>query len=104
MTEEEYEKKVKWTGIFCLIVGILLSISMLAAFLQQMYSTAGTAIGLLILLFLFYILSKKKNIIGPIIGILLAVLYILQLNIMGIIIGILILVDCISMIKYIKEQ
>ena len=104
MTEEEYNKKVKWTGIFCIIVGVLLTISLLAAFSQQMYMNAIKAIGLLILLVLFYIFSKKKKIIGPIIGIVLAILYILQLNIIGIIIGVLILVDCISMIKYINGK
>ena len=104
MTEEEYNKKVKWTGFFCIIVGVLLTISLLAAFSQQMYMATAKAMGLLILLVLFYTFSKKKKIIGPIIGIILAILYIFQLNIIGIIIGILILVDCISMIKYIKEQ
>lgn len=103
MTEEEFEKKVKDTKIFCIIIGILFVIGIFSGISQQNIATTVMSIGFIILLYLFYSLSKKKKMIGPIIGILLGTLYILRLNILTIIMGICILVDCISMIKYIKE-
>lgn len=103
MTEEEFEKKVKGTKTFCIIIGILFAIGIFSGIAQQNIVTTIMSFGFIILLYLFYSLSKKKKTVGPIIGIILGTLYILQLNILSIIIGICILVDCISMIKYIKE-
>ena len=104
MTEEEYEKKVKGTKTFCIIIGILFALGIFINVSQQNYINAVLSLGFLILLYLFYSFAKKKKIAGPIIGIILGCLYILQLNILTIVIGIFVLVDSIAMLKYIKGQ
>lgn len=104
MTDEEYEKKVRSTKIFCIIIGILFILSIFLNLSQSNYINTILSLGFLILLYLFYTFTKKKKIAGPIIGIVLGILYILQLNILGIIIGIFILVDCIPMLKYLKNR
>lgn len=103
MTEEEYEKKVKGTKTFCIIIGILFAVAFLGGIAQQNITATIMSLGFIILLYLFYTLTKKKKIAGPIIGIVLGSMYILQLNILTIIIGIFVLVDSISMLKYIKK-
>lgn len=103
MTEEEYEKKVRGTKTFCIIIGILFTITFLVGISQQNITATIMSLGFIVLLYLFYSLSKKKKIAGPIIGIVLGSMYILQLNILTIIIGIFVLVDSISMLKYIKK-
>lgn len=102
MTEEEYEKKVKGTKTFCIIIGILFAIGIFINISQQNYINTVLSLGFLILLYLFYSFTKKKKIAGPIIGIILGCLYILQLNILSIVVGIFVLVDSIAMLKYIK--
>lgn len=104
MTEEEYEKKVKGTKTFCIIIGILFVLGIFINISQQNYINAVLSVGFLVLLYLFYSFTKKKKMAGPIIGIILGCLYILQLNILTIIIGIFVLVDSIAMLKYIKGQ
>ena len=104
MTEEEYEKKVKGTKTFCIIIGILFALGIFINISQQNYINAVLSLGFLILLYLFYSFTKKKKIAGPIIGIILGCLYILQLNILSIVIGIFVLVDSIAMLKYLKGQ
>lgn len=104
MTEEEFEKKVKGTKIFCIIIGILFALSVFINISQQNYINAILSLGFLVLLYLFYSFTKKKKIAGPIIGIILGCLYILQLNIISIVIGIFVLVDSIAILKYIKGQ
>lgn len=102
MTDEEYEKKVKGTKTFCIIIGILFSITLLVALAQRKIIVIIMSLAYIILLYLFYSLTKKKKIAGPIIGIILGCMYILELKILAIIIGIFILIDCIAMLKYIK--
>lgn len=108
MTEEEFQKKVKGTKLFCIVIGILMLIGFLGNYANGNYINAVFALIMAICLFLFYILAKKKNIIGPIIGIIVAILYFIQFfiqfNIVSAIFGICILVDCIAMIKYIKQS
>lgn len=104
MTEEEFQKKLKWTKIFCVVIGILMVISFIAGISSGNILGALMPLGVAIMLYLFYSLSKKENILGPVIGIILAIMYILQLSIVGIFIGICILIDCISMLKYINEK
>ena len=104
MTEEEYEKKVKGTKTFCIIIGILFALGFFINISQQNYINAVLSLGFLILLYLFYSFTRKKKIAGPIIGIILGCLYILQLNILTIVIGIFVLVDSVAMLKYIKGQ
>ncbi len=103
MTEEEYEKKVKGTKIFCSILACLFSIVLLNSIAKQNILQAGLCIGFIVLLYLFYHFTKRRKIAGPIIGIILGILYILRLNIIGILIGVFILVDCIPMLKYVRE-
>ena len=104
MTEEEYNKKVKGTKSFCMIIGILFLLGIFINISQQNYFKAILSLGFVLLLYLFYAFSKNKKIAGPIIGIILGILYIVQLNIVSIVIGFLILVDSIAMFKYIKSQ
>ena len=108
MKEEEFQKKVKGTKLFCTVIGILMLISVFANFANGNIKNAIFALIMVIWLILFYILTKKKNIVGPILGIILALLYFIQFfiqfNIISVILGICILVDCIAMIKYIKQS
>ena len=103
MTEEEYEKKVKGTKTFCIIIGILFFIGLFKSISQGNIIASVIALGFIILLYLFYSFTKKKKVSGPIIGIGLGSMYILQLNVLTIIVGIFVLVDSISMLKYIKK-
>ena len=103
MTEEEYEKKVKVTKTFCIIIGILFLISLLNGISQGNIIASVISLGFIILLYLFYSFTKKKKIAGPIIGIILGILYILQLNVLAIAIGVFILFDCFAILKYIIE-
>lgn len=103
MKDEEYEKKLKGTKTFCIIIGILFALGIFISVSQQNYINAVLSLAFLILLYLFYSFTKKKKIIGPVIGIILGILYILELNILTIVMGIFILIDCISMLKYIRE-
>ena len=104
MTDEEYNKKVKATKTFCIILGILFALGLFLNLSQHNYANALISSGVIVLLYFFYSLTKKKNIAGPIIGIILGALYILSFKIISIIIGILVLVDSIAMLKYIKKQ
>ena len=104
MTEEEYEKKVRGTNTFCIIIGVLFVLGIFVNISQQNYTNVVLALGFLILLYLFYSFTKKKKIAGPIIGIILGCLYILQLNILTIVVGIFVLGDSIAMLKYIKGK
>lgn len=103
MTEEEYEKKVKGTKTFCIIIGILFLIGLFKSISQENIIASVMALVFIILLYLFYSFTKKKKVAGPIIGIVLGSMYILQLNILTIIVGIFVLVDSVSMLKYINK-
>lgn len=99
MTEEEYEKKVKGTKTFCIIIGLLFAIVFFMSVSQKNITTSILSVGFIILLFLFYLLTKKRKIAGPIIGI----MYIVQLSVISIVVGAFVLVDSISMLKYINN-
>lgn len=103
MTEEEFQKKLSGTKVFCIIIGVLFAIILLVSIFAQSYFTLAISLVCIVLLFLFYSLTKKKKIAGPIIGIIIGSLYILQFNIVTIIIGILLIIDCASLIKYINS-
>ena len=102
MTEEEFQKKVKSTKTFCIVIGVIFAIMFVVSIFAQSYLTSFTSLVCIILLYLFYSLTKKKKIAGPIIGIIIGSAYILQFNIVTIIIGVLVIVDCASLIKYIN--
>ena len=104
MTKEEFQKKVKWTKIFCIIIGILFVVTLVMGITQKQYISSILALGFIILLYLFYSLTKKGKIAGPIIGIGLGALYILQLDSISMIIGIFIIIDSIEMLKYVKQK
>ena len=107
MTEEEFQKKLKGTKLFCIVIAILMLISIFINLKNGNNKNAIFALIMVIWLILFYTLTKKKNIVGPILGIILAILYFIQFfiqfNIISVIFGICIFVDCIAMIKYIKQ-
>lgn len=103
MTKEEYMKKVKWTKIFCIIIGVLFILGFFIGISEQNYINAVLSLGFIILLYSFYYFVKKGKIAGPIIGIILGALYILELDIFTIIVGAFIIIDSISMIKFIKD-
>ena len=77
MTEEEYEKKVKGTKTFCIIIGILFAIVFFMSVSQKNITTSILSVGFIILLVLFYLLTKKRKIAGPIIGIILGIVCVL---------------------------
>ena len=110
MTDEEYEKKVKETKTFCILLGIVFAATLFIGISQENYVGAILAVIFLVVLYLFYSLTKKRKIVGPVIGIILGIVYIIQpiliygeIDIISIIIGISILADCLSMYKYIKD-
>lgn len=104
ITEQEFSKKLKWTKIFCVVIGITMILSLGIAITSGNIMNIFKALAILIMLYLFYSLTKKENIAGPILGIILGILYILQSTIFSIIIGAFIITDCISMLKYIKRN
>lgn len=61
MTEEEYEKKVRGTKTFCIIIGVLFVLGIFVNISQQNYTNVVLALGFLILLYLFYSFTKKKK-------------------------------------------
>ena len=103
MTEEEFQKKLKGTKVFCIIIGILFTILLIVSIVAKSYFSMAISLVCIVLLFLFYSLTKKKKIAGPIIGIIIGSVYILQFNILTIVIGILVIIDCASLIKYINS-
>ena len=103
MSEEDFQRKIKWTGIFCIIVGILFVIGFILSILGGNIINIISSLVYITLLVLFYTLSKSKKIAGPILGIILGALYILQFTNVGIVIGVLLIVDCTAMIKYISS-
>lgn len=102
MSEEEFQKKLKGTKTFCIIIGVIFAITLIISIFVQSYLTIFSSLVCIVLLYLFYSLTKKKKIAGPIIGIIIGSVYILQFNIVTIIIGVLVIVDCASLIKYIN--
>lgn len=103
MTEEEFQKKLKGTKVFCIILSILFTILLIVSIVAKSYFSMAISLVCIVLLFLFYSLTKKKKIAGPIIGIIIGSVYILQFNILTIVIGILVIIDCASLIKYINS-
>lgn len=104
MTQEEFRKKLKWTKNFCIVIGVINALGLFMTISASNVTSAILEIVILVFLYLFYTLTAEGKIAGPILGIILATLYILQFSIVGIILGICILVDCIAMLKYIKES
>lgn len=91
--DADFERKIKWTGVFCVIIGVI----------SFLFSNVIAATITIIALCLFYALSKERNIAGPIIGICIGVIYVLSFNILSIIIGLFVILDCVAMIKYIQK-
>ena len=105
--EEKYEKKVKYTKIFCIILGTLFATGFFINLPQKAYHKVFTSLILIVLLSAMYFLIKKKNIAGPILGIILGIGYIFYAiygsNIFSLIIGIFVIIDSVTMLKYIKK-
>ena len=105
MNDEKFEKilrDVKWVSIFILVlvvimfiknlsVGALNTLSIIIKFIQ-IALLLGTAIG-----------CKNRMLYGPICGIITAILMILALNIFDTILGIAFLIECVTLIKYMKN-
>lgn len=102
MTEEEFDKKLKWTKIFCIIISALFVIGIFTNIGKNNVSCLISIVCIGVL-YLFYSFTKNKKMAGPIIGICFSVMYILSLNIFTVIVGFFILIDCVSIIKYFKE-
>ena len=96
MTVFEYEKMVNWIKIFCIIVGVFTIVT-------NLIGGIFSAIIHVALLYVFYILTKKKNIAGPIIGIVLGVLYFASFKFLEIVIGVLLIAVCAAMYKFILD-
>lgn len=62
MPAEEFEKKLKWTKIFCLVIGILMVIAFIAGISSGNILGALKPLGIAIMLYLFYSLSKKEKV------------------------------------------
>ena len=54
MTEEEFQKKVKGTKTFCIIIGVIFAIMFVVSIFAQSYLTLFTSLVCIILLYLFY--------------------------------------------------
>lgn len=108
MDEINFEKKLKGTKMFCILIGIIFIFSMIIHIILKNTLYAIISFAVVILMYLFYNCTKKRKIIGPIIGILLGGCYIVSFiwtrGIISVIIGIVVLIDSISMFKFIKNN
>jgi len=105
MDEQKFEKTlkdVKWFSIIILVLvlimffinlssGALKGLAMITTILQ-IALLLGTIIG-----------CNNRMMYGPVCGVIVAILMILALNLIDIILGIIYLIECINLIKYMKN-
>ena len=107
INEEEFNKKLKGTKWFSILVSCLFGLSLVLGLVQQKYFLAMLCLVFIVSFILFYNLTKKKLVAGPIIGIVLGSLYIVSFiwtrNIISVILGIAVIWDSILMLKYLKK-
>ena len=108
INEEEFNKKLKGTKWFSILVSCVFSLGLVLFLIQQKYFLAILCLTFIACFILFYNLTKKKLIAGPIIGIVLGSLYIISFiwtrNIISVGLGIVVISDSTSMLKYIKNK
>lgn len=105
MDEQKFEKAlrdVKWVSIIILVLFLII-------FLVNFSSGALKGLAMITTLFQIALLlgtiigCKNRMMYGPICGVVVAILMILSFSIIDIIIGIFYLIDCITLIKYMKN-
>lgn len=105
MDEQKFEKTLKdakWFGVLLLIFNLIILFANISN---------GTFTGLAIIikclqivLFLGIIIGcSKRMMYGPICGVIVSILMILSFSIIDIILGIIYLIECINLIKYMKN-
>lgn len=108
INEEEFNKKLKGTKWFSILVSSVFALGLVLFWVQQKYLLAILCLTFIVSFILFYNLTKKKIIAGPIIGIVLGSLYIVNFiltrNIISVVLGIVVILDSISMLKYLKNK
>lgn len=105
MDEQKFEKTLKD------VKGVSIIVIILVAIMFFMNLSAGALKGLALIIPIFQIAlclgtifgCNNRMMYGPVCGVVVAILMILSFSIIDIIIGILYLVECINLIKYMKN-
>lgn len=105
MDEQKFEKTlkdVKWFSIIVLVLALIMTFMNLSSGSLKGLTIITTILQVALLLGTI-IGCNNRMMYGPVCGVIVAILMILSFNIIDIIIGILYLVECINLIKYMKN-
>ena len=108
VSEEEFNKKLKGTKMFSIFVSCIYAILFILYCVDKSYFSAVICLICIAAFLSFFFLTKKRSIAGPIIGIILGCLYIINFlwakAAISLILGIVIIIDCVVMIKYLRQD
>ena len=105
MDEQKFEKTLKdakWFAVILLVLNLIM-------FFVYFSSATLNSISIIIKFFQFALFlgtiigCNKRMMYGPICGVVVSILMILNFNLIDIILGILYLVECINLIRYMKD-
>lgn len=105
MDEQKFEKTLKdakWVSIIVLVLALIMTFINLYSGALKGLSIITTILQIALLLGTI-IGCNNRMMYGPVCGVIVAILMILSFSIIDIIIGILYLVECINLIKYMKN-
>lgn len=105
MDEQKFEKTlkdVKWVSIIILVLALIMTFINLSSGALKGLAIITTILQIALLLGTI-IGCNNRMMYGPVCGVIVAILMILSFSIIDIIIGILYLVECINLIKYMKN-
>lgn len=105
MDEQKFEKTlkdVKWFSIIILVLALIMTFINLSSGTLKGLAIITTILQIALLLGTI-IGCNNRMMYGPVCGVIVAILMILSFSIIDIIIGILYLVECINLIKYMKN-
>lgn len=105
MDEQKFEKTLKdakWVSIIVLVLALIMTFINLSSGALKGLAIITTILQIALLLGTI-IGCNNRMMYGPVCGVIVAILMILSFSIIDIIIGILYLVECINLIKYMKN-
>lgn len=103
MNEDKAFSNAKWFAIGLLVLAIIVLIfNFVASPSQNIIKIVSYSIQIILLL-ATAIGCGKKMLYGPVCGIVVSILLIISLDIISLIFGILYLIDCIKLVKFIKN-